>query len=269
MQLLNAEGYRGIFEAAGHKLNKTGGVMLWKLNAAFPSVVWQVYDWYLEPNAGYYFMQNACEPLHVQLNLDDSMVAVVNRTYERAPRLTINADVLDINGKLLHHQSGKISLDTSDVKKVFPLASILAKSQGIVFIALNATDASGKLVSRNTYWMQPQNDYSSLSQMKQATVQVKLVSASKVKSDYKYTLQFSNTSGQLAFFINPQIMIHDEEIMPSFWTQNYFSLSAHESITVTVSCPLAKLNGNQPQLVTSGWNLAKTQLPLIAIRAER
>jgi exo-1,4-beta-D-glucosaminidase len=44
MQLLNADSYRGIFEAVGHKLNQTGGVMLWKLNAAFPSVVWQVYD---------------------------------------------------------------------------------------------------------------------------------------------------------------------------------------------------------------------------------
>ena len=81
MQFLNADGYRGIFEAAGHRLNQTGGVMLWKLNSAFPSVVWQIYDWYLEPNAGYYFMQRACEPVHVQLNLDDSTVAVVNRTY--------------------------------------------------------------------------------------------------------------------------------------------------------------------------------------------
>jgi len=30
MQLLNAIGYQGIFEAAGHKLNDIGGVMLWK-----------------------------------------------------------------------------------------------------------------------------------------------------------------------------------------------------------------------------------------------
>ncbi|HEY8970759.1 MAG TPA: glycoside hydrolase family 2 TIM barrel-domain containing protein, partial [Puia sp.] len=82
MQLINADGYRAIFEAAGHKLRETGGVMLWKLNAAFPSVAWQVYDWYLEPNAGYYFMQRACEPVHIQLNRDDSSVALVNRTYQ-------------------------------------------------------------------------------------------------------------------------------------------------------------------------------------------
>ena len=64
MQLMNTTGYQGIFEAAVHKLNDIGGVMPWKLNTAFPGVVWQVYDWYLQPNAGYYAMQNACEPVH-------------------------------------------------------------------------------------------------------------------------------------------------------------------------------------------------------------
>ena len=85
MQLMNAIGYQGIFEAAGHKLNDIGGVMLWKLNAAFPSVVWQVYDWFLQPNAGYYFMQNACEPVHIQLNLSNMKVTILNRTYNQAP----------------------------------------------------------------------------------------------------------------------------------------------------------------------------------------
>ncbi|MEO6330881.1 MAG: sugar-binding domain-containing protein [Ginsengibacter sp.] len=262
MQLLNAEGYRGIFEAAGHKLNETGGVMLWKLNAAFPSVMWQVYDWYLEPNAGYYFMQNACEPVHVQLNLDDSTVAIVNRSYHLRANITVKAEVFDINGKLLYHQSEKINLDTSIVKKVFSLSSTLSTSEGVVFVVLHATDANGQTVSRNTYWMQPHNDYTSLSGMQQASVQAKLISSSKEKSDYKYTFQFTNTSGQLAFFINPQLKINDEEIMPCLWNQNYFSLCANESITVTVNCPIAQLSGRQPQLVTSGWNVAKKHLPL-------
>ena len=93
MQLMNAIGYQGIFEAAGHKLNDIGGVMLWKLNAAFPSVVWQVYDWYLQPNAGYYFMQNACEPLHIQLNLSSLKVTVLNRKYKTASNLAASVQI--------------------------------------------------------------------------------------------------------------------------------------------------------------------------------
>jgi hypothetical protein len=110
--------------------------------------------------------------------------------------------------------------------------------------------------------MQPKHDYTSLSQMKPASVQVKLLAATKGKSDYTYTLQYSNTSGQLAFFMNPQLMIGDEELTPNFWSQNYFSLAKNESITVTVSCPITKLRGQQPTLVTSGWNTAKQEMKL-------
>jgi len=99
--------------------------------------------------------------------------------------------------------------------------------------------------------------------MKAATIQSKIVSVVKGRSDYTYTLQFTNTSGQLAFFINPQLMINNEEMMPSFWSQNYFSLSAKETITVTVSCPIANLKGMQPVLVTSGWNAAKQEMKLM------
>jgi Exo-beta-D-glucosaminidase Ig-fold domain/Glycosyl hydrolases family 2/Glycosyl hydrolases family 2, TIM barrel domain/Beta-galactosidase jelly roll domain len=263
MQLVNADGYRGIFEAAGHKLNETGGVMLWKLNAAFPSVVWQVYDWYLEPNAGYYFMQNACEPVHVQLNLDDSMVAVINRTYHSQSDLTVHAQVLDMNGTSLYNETKKLSLDSTGAKEVLPLSSVLKKTEGVVFVVLHLQNAQGKTISQNLYWMQSKHDFTSLSQMKTANVQVKLIHAVKEKAEYKYTLQFTNTSGQFAFFINPQLMMNDEEIMPSFWSQNYFSLTANESLTVTVSCPLAKLNGIQPMLVISGWNVARQEMKLM------
>ncbi|MFI5185638.1 MAG: glycosyl hydrolase 2 galactose-binding domain-containing protein [Chitinophagales bacterium] len=262
MQLVNADGYRGIFEAADHKLNETGGVMLWKLNAAFPSVVWQVYDWYLEPNSGYYFMQQACEPLHIQLNLDDSMVAVVNRSYRSKPGLTLTADVLDINSKSLYHETSKLNLGTTTVKEVLPLASKLAKAEGVVFVILHLTDAKGKTISQNVYWFQPKHDYTSLSQMKPANIRVKLIHSLKERSEYKYTFQFTNTSEQLAFFMNPQLMLNDDEIMPCFWSNNYFSLSPHESMIVTVSCPLVKLNGIQPRLVTSGWNVTKQEMIL-------
>lgn len=262
MQLVNADGYRGIFEAAAHKLNETGGVMLWKLNAAFPSVVWQVYDWYLEPNSGYYFMQMACEPVHVQLNLDDTTVAVVNRTYRAHSNLTVIADVLDLNGKVLHHQSTKLNSDTTSVKQVLPLASTLARLEGVVFVVLHLADGSGKTISQNVYWMSPKHDFTSLAQMTPAKVETKIIAAAKDKNNLKCTLQFTNSSKQLAFFINPQLLLNGEEIMPSFWSRNYFSLLPKESITVTVSCPAAKLTGMQPVVVTAGWNVPKTEMKL-------
>ena len=134
MQLMNAMGYQGIFEAAEHKLNDIGGVMLWKLNAAFPSVIWQVYDWYLEPNAGYYFMQNACEPLHILFNRRTATVAVVNRTYQPVSGLTVDAEVLDINSKSLFHQSASLGLARFRSKRIgFPGHPCTSRRQGCRF----------------------------------------------------------------------------------------------------------------------------------------
>ena len=257
MQLLNAGGYRGIFEAAGHKLNETGGVMLWKLNAAFPSVVWQVYDWYLEPNAGYYFMQRACEPVHIQLNLDDSSVALINRTYSKKPGLHYEAEVLGLNGASLFRQEGNAGLDTSDVKEVFSLRDILRTATGISFVSLTLKDATGRRLSHNVYWMSPGHDFTTLRSMPPAQVTMKTVRTETTKEHYvRWDIQFTNISKQLAFFLNPQIMKDGQEILPSYWSDNYFSIPAGKTITVTVSCPLHMLVGAPPDLRLDGWNIA-------------
>lgn len=262
MQIMNADGYRGIFESAGHKLNETGGVMLWKLNAAFPSVIWQVYDWYMEPNAGYYFMQRACEPVHVQLNLDDSFVAVINRTYATKNDLTVDASIVDLNGVSLFSKKEKLSAKGPVAQEVFSLASEIKDQNELVFVVLKLTDAKGVVISRNIYWMQKDHDYSLLTAMKTAPVQVKVLSSKKDKDMMTYQLQFSNNGSQMAFFIHPQVIVDGEEILPAFWSDSYFSLLSRESVTASVSVPVSILNGIQPSLVVEGWNSGAQELRL-------
>jgi hypothetical protein len=263
MQLLNAGGYRSIFEAAGHKLNETGGVMLWKLNAAFPSVVWQVYDWYLEPNAGYYFMQRACEPVHIQLNLDDSSVALINRTYIKRPGLQYEAEVVGMTGASLYKQQGHASLDTTDTREVLSLKETLQKTTGISFVLLRLKDGQGRMLSQNVYWMSPGHDFADLRQMPSAHVQAKVLASEKKDGYAVWTLQFNNVSSQLAFFLNPQIIKGGEEVLPSYWSDNYFSIPAGNRVTVKVSCPVAELSGAIPQLRLEGWNITAESRSLI------
>jgi hypothetical protein len=264
MQLMNAIGYQGIFEAAGHKLNETGGVMLWKLNAAFPSVIWQVYDWFLEPNAGYYFMQNACEPLHVQLNLDDSAVAVVNRTYQGAPALTLQATVFTADSRVLYNHVSKINLAATEVKKSVSLSSLLRKTNGICFVVLNLKDAQGRQVSHNVYWFSANNNYHALQSMQPTAVTTRLNKANREKDQKTWTITFSNPSNQLAFFIRPQLINANtgEEVLPCFWSASYFTLAPHESIKVSVSCPASKITGAPIALQVKGWNVKKELVQL-------
>lgn len=254
MQIMNADGYRGIFEAAGHKLNDNGGVLLWKLNPAFPSVIWQIFDYYLAPNAGYYFMQSACEKLHVQLNLDDSVVAIINRTYHSQSNLVVDAAVYDINGKQLFQQKNKLNIGESEVKKTISLASILSKYTELSFVVLNLKDANGKLVSHNVYWFAKNHQYQSLKNINAAKVDVKIIKKETDKTNTKWTIQFSNPSKQMAFFVHPKLTEGNDEIFPGYWSGNYFTLAPGESLTLDATYPNATIANKKIQLKLSGWN---------------
>lgn len=259
MQLMNATGYQGIFEAADSKINTTGGVMLWKLNAAFPSVVWQVYDWYLNPNAGYYFMKKACEPLHVQFNQDDSGVAIINRTRFVANDLTATARVYSANGSEIFNKSAHLnSIGDMNAAIALSLKDVLNQHPAFNFIVLYLKNNKGEEVSKNIYWTAKDNDYKVLNEMRQAKLQATFVRESVSKNEKTFIIKIKNTGSQVAFFTHVQLMQRGEEIMPAFWSDNYFSLLPDEEQTVTVSVPIANVQLDQPlSVLISGWNTQK------------
>lgn len=271
MQLMNADGYRGIFEAPSSRLRETGGVMLWKINAAFPSVIWQVYDWYLRPNAGYYFMQRAIAPLHIQLNLNDTVVAVVNRSYHDAKQLTAQITIYDLDGKELYRSDKKINAGAEDVTVVENIASKLKMLNGVNFVHLNLYKGTEQ-ISTNTYWLQKENDYQSLTGMQKAELSVKEIRrasqagsktaaslpANQILSHDTKTYVIENTSRQMAFFVNLAVVnaMTSEEVLPSYWSDNYFSLAPGEKKTIEFRCDKNNLP-HSAQLIVEGWNVEK------------
>ena len=64
-QLLSYECWRAMYEAHARNFPKSTGVIGWMLNSSWPSLIWQLYDYYLNPTGGFYGSKKACEPLHV------------------------------------------------------------------------------------------------------------------------------------------------------------------------------------------------------------
>jgi hypothetical protein len=254
MQLMNAIGYQGIFEAAGHKLNDIGGVMLWKLNAAFPSVVWQVYDWFLQTNAGYYFMQNACEPLHIQLNLSNLKVTVINRNYKSSPNLTAQVEVFNSESRSLFKDQASLSLGSTEVKETTDITSHLESSNGLSFIVLNLKNSAGVVVSHNVYWLSLSGDYKVINNLSGSSVNVTMLKSEKFKSESRWTVRITNNSGKIAFFIRPRLLMKGEEVLPSYWTGSYLTLAPGESVVESVTCPNQKLKDKNFTLQVKGLN---------------
>jgi hypothetical protein len=236
--------------------------MLWKLNSALPSVVWQIYDWFLEPNAGYYAMQNACEPVHIQFNQDDSTVMVINRAFRGTGNITAQANVYSVNSKLLYSNTVKVSLNATGTALAMPLKSVLENKEELCFVVLSLKDASGKIVSRNAYWTAPQNNYRALNDMPNVGLNTAVIKTEKGNNENKYTLQITNNTKQLAFFVRPQLMANGDEVMPSYWSASYFTLAPGQNIVVSVSAPMAKLGNQAPSIMVSGWNVRKQEISL-------
>jgi len=57
-------------------------------------------------------------------------------------------------------------------------------------------------------------------------------------------------------------MVDGEELLPSYWSGNYFTLAPSESTTLTVICPVQKPGVATPLLKVSGWNVEARDLVL-------
>ena len=91
--------------------------------------------------------------------------------------------------------------------------------------------------------------------MQKTNVQAKVLMTTKSKSEIGWVINVTNKTDKIAFFIHPSIVVNGEEVLPSFWSANYFTLAPGESTTVNVSCPVQKLGNLNPVLKVSGWNV--------------
>ncbi len=80
-QLLNLAATQAMFEGwTDHLWNDASGLIIWMSQSAFPSCVWQTYDYYFDATGAYWGAKRACEPVHIQWNPVTNGVKVVNTT---------------------------------------------------------------------------------------------------------------------------------------------------------------------------------------------
>jgi exo-1,4-beta-D-glucosaminidase len=281
-QAMNYEAQRAMFEAYGRNKYESTGVIQWMLNNAWPSMIWNLYDYYLVPSGAYFGSKKACEPLHVQYSYDDDSVAVVNG-YDRAfPGVSVKATIYDINAK--EKASQDLSLDIPADSSVRALQ--LKPVDGIsptYFLKLELHDASGKLVSDNFYWLStkpdvldwakrleevytPQSAYADLSGLN-TLPPAKLTVRSSMSQDGKDRVVHAfveNPSSSLAFMVHLRVAKagNGEDLVPIFWDDNYFSLLPGEKRQVSARFESAKAGVGNLMLTVDGWNVATTSNPL-------
>lgn len=255
-QLVNAENYRAIFEAVNHAMNRVAGVLLWKTNPAWPSIIWQLYDWYLCPNAGYYFIKKACEPLHIQLNIDDLKVSVINNLLESKDGLLAEVNVYTLDMENVWEKEATISIGPTTSQEIFILEIPAKLKEYVYFVKLELSDSKNELVSENFYWLAEKDDFLSLSKLADIKLNVEIEEL-EVNTRVIYKIRFENDSDHLAFFVHPSISKGKGgvEVLPSFWSDNYFSILPGKAKHITVEFRKEDLEGRKGYLKLDGWNV--------------
>jgi hypothetical protein len=80
-QMMNLETHKAMIEGfLGHLWTRNSGRLFWMTHPSWPSNAWQIYSWDYDTQASYYGAKKAAEPLHIQLNLPDNALVVLNTT---------------------------------------------------------------------------------------------------------------------------------------------------------------------------------------------
>jgi exo-1,4-beta-D-glucosaminidase len=263
-----------MYEAYSRNKYESTGVIQWMLNNAWPSMIWHLYDYYLRPGGGYFGAKRAMERLHPLYGYDDRSIWLVSSQYEDAQGLKLSTKIydLDMSEKFSHEDSVDAPADST--AKIFTLPELQGLSP-VYFVALRLWDSAGKLVGSNFYWLstKPETlnwaksswfttptrsfaDYTALAQLPKVTLKVR--EHTEVRGEESVThVSLENPSRSLAFFIRLQVKRQgsDDEILPVIWQDNYISLLPGETREVSATYRTRELNGAQPVVGVSGWNV--------------
>ena len=276
-QAMAYDGQRAMFEAYARNKYRSTGVIQWMLNNGWPSIIWHLYDYYLQPAAGYFGTKKACEPLHIQYSYDDRSVVVVNGLLRDITDLTAEATWYDFDLHPLFNRKTRLTSAADRVQKIVTLPAAPAATE-VTFVRLTLADGTGRVVSTNFYWLprelptfdwsqeqaklhpyytavRSHEDLRQLNRLPPVRLTAQVTTRPGAQGETA-AVTVGNPSTHLAFQVHLSLVREPggEEVLPVFWEDNYFALMPGESRTVTVRHGSVTDEG-RTTLKIDGWNV--------------
>ena len=262
-QMLDYVDHRAIFEGMdAHLWSPNSGRLLWMSQPAWPSTMWQIISHDYDTQSSFYGVKKACEPVHIQMDLSNYEIAVVNTTREALAGASLDASAYSLTNKLLaHHEETKDApADAVTNAFQFDLAPLL-KSNDVVLVKLILRRATGQIVSQNLYWMAADSaDYRALDRLAPAQLST-TATASRSGDTVTIHVQLKNTGEDAALQtkLTLQNASDRSRILPAYYSDNYVSLLPGESRAVNIEYP-ASAAKSRPELGIRGWNVTSGEI---------
>lgn len=222
--------YRAMFESRSSHRN---GLLIWMSHPAWPSLVFQTYDYWFDVNAGVYGARRGASPLRIQWNPALECIEVVNDCSGNLLGLDAEIAVLDITGKTLSREACR--LDSFDDSTVRVCGFTAPEGQQIYYLSLSLKQGD-KILADNFYWegSEPGN-WQAIPEAPSNALKVRVNCG-----DESANVTVTNTSGLVLPVVRLNLLGTckgskvPRQILPAFYEDNYFPLLPSESRTVRI-----------------------------------
>jgi hypothetical protein len=260
-QLANYEAFRAMYEGRNAQLfHPTTGVITWMSNPAQPSFVWQIYHYDLEANSSLYAVMHAGEPVHIQLNEGSGLVQVINNLPTPLNGAVARIRLYNLDGTLAAERSETLHAAPYRATDLAPL-QVPRTISFLHFLRLDLSDAEGKPLSSNLYWLNQQwnpDDFSDLEKMPGVSLKAE-VERKDADGKSVVTVALHNTTTGIALMAHMQLRRSSgERVLPAFASDNYITLLPGESRTIQIEADLSSLKGENALVAVDGWNVTVT-----------
>jgi exo-1,4-beta-D-glucosaminidase len=259
-QVHQYEATRAMFEAFAGNKYKSSGIIYWMYNSSWPTMYWQLYDYFFAPNGAFYGTKKACENLHIQYSYDDNSVRVVNGNYKDFSGLKATAKAYDMSMNEIFSETVPVEIKPDESKKVLSVERPV-NAGDVYFLKLVLSDNAGKDISSNFYWLSSKGDekadFTALNKLPEVELSYSISSVNQADGKYTVVIEVENPTQLLAFSVNPKILKSKsgELVLPVFWEDNYFSLLPKEKKSLKVVFKAENLDGDIPVFAIDGWNI--------------
>jgi exo-1,4-beta-D-glucosaminidase len=255
-QVLDYEATRAQFEGFSAYWNAeqpATGLMYWMLNNAWPSLHWNLFDYYLRPAGSYFGAKVGSRLEHVAYDYVRQDIYLINHSLDRKGARQVEIHVIDPSGKAVHNTTVTTQTQPNTSKGIYTLPH-LNYIKGVVFLRLVLSDTQGNILSRNVYWLSqkvdtldwddsdwfytPVTNYSSFAALDGLQAAHVTGSATSVRDGGGWKVILENHSNIPAFFVNLNAVGDSgEDVLPVFWTDNYVTLWPTEKIEIQLQTP--------------------------------
>ena len=257
-QFINYDGYRAMFEAQG---KNRMGMLLWMSHPCWPSFVWQTYDYYFDPTAGYFGAKKGSEPLHIQWNPLTDNVEVVNYSAGNAKGLLAKAEVINMDGKVAWSKS--VHVDSPEDSVATPIhIEFPGTLTPVHFVRLWLIGGDAPL-SENFYLRgTEENNFRDIRTLPKVTVGA-ATHLERRGGEWVLTTELHNESQQPALMVTVKAVRGQsgDRILPALYSDNYVALMPGEGHIIITRLNDVDTRGERPSIVIGGFNVAPASLP--------